>query len=77
MPSLADFAEENNRRNDRRVSKRSGTYQVATTSPFTVYMDGGATAVPALMVAGLSYSVDDVGVYMLRQGQKPLCIPTA
>jgi hypothetical protein len=77
MVSLADVTAEARRRSSREVSKRSGSYIVATTSPFTVYLDGGSTAVPALMIAGLSYSVDDTGIYLHRQGQKPLCIPTA
>lgn len=54
-----------------------GAFEVAVVSPFTVYLDGSTTAVPGWTVAGLSYSVGTTGMYLLRQGQLPLCIPTA
>lgn len=76
MPTLADFNDEQNQFVDRALLKFTGTFTVATTSPFTVYLDGGTDGVPAQMVAGLSYSIGTTGTYLLRQGQKPLCVPT-
>jgi hypothetical protein len=76
MPSLSDLVATIDRRIALGLAKRSGKFEVATTSPFEVYLDGSATAVPARKVAGLTYSVGTTGDYLLRQGQTPLCIPT-
>lgn len=77
MPSLADAFGEFNKRQDNKRNRSTGAFEVVTTSPFEVYLDGGTVAVPALKVAGLSYSVGTKGRYFLDQGQQPLCLPTA
>jgi hypothetical protein len=55
----------------------AGRFEVASTSPFEVYIDGGIDAIDADAIDGLSYSVGGTGTYLLIQGQRPLCIPTA
>lgn len=60
------------------ISKTSGQFVVATVTPdFTVYLDGSANAVPGAKHADSTYSVGTTGMYLHRQGQKPLCFPTA
>lgn len=76
MASLADAFDNADERHGRQVDKTMGRFKVATTTPFTVYMDGSAVAYAALKVAGLSYSIGTTGMYLLRQGQLPVCIPT-
>lgn len=76
MATLAETVTKLARRFDQRIDSLGGSFEVATTSPFTVYLNGQTTAVPALKVAGLSYSVGTTGIYQLRQGQKPVCWPT-
>jgi hypothetical protein len=77
MPSIGDFAESQNRRNKQALDRQQGTFKVADTDPFEVYLDGDETEnVPALKIAGLSYSVGTTGIYLLRQGQLPVCWPT-
>lgn len=63
-------------RDARSVSKVFGRFKVATTTPFEVYLNGTATAVPALKVDGLTYSVGTTGLYVHIQGQQPVCLPT-
>lgn len=76
MPSLADaFSPQRERLDEQRV-RTTGAFEVATTSPFEVYLDGVQVAIPAVKVAGLSYSVGTKGRYFLDQGQQPLCLPT-
>lgn len=77
MPSRADVAKVRAEKQARSQAKSAGRFKVATTSPFTVYLDGGSTAVPGLPINGLSYSVGTKGHYSLMQGQLPLCFPTA
>lgn len=77
MPSLADAFRDESEKQGRALGKTFGKFEVAATSPFTVYMDGSTEAMPALKVSGASYSVGTTGIYLLiRQGQKPVCIPT-
>lgn len=77
MPSDREHAEAQARRNAQRVAKTAGRFEVATISPFTVYLDGSTKAVPANKLLGLSYSVGTTGEYTLRQGNIPLCFPIA
>lgn len=78
MPTLAEVAKSMANRAERSVGSLIGTYTVATTSPFEVYLNGSATAVPAYKVDGLSYTVGASGFFIKKPGgQKPLCIPTA
>lgn len=77
MPSLGDRFNDESKKRGKALGKLIGTFEVATTVPFTVYIDGSNTAVDAWSVPGLSYSVGTTGMYLLRQGQLPLCIPTA
>lgn len=72
---LTDLLNDRTKRQTRTVAKTNGRFTVATTSPFTVYLDGSTTAVAAKKVAGLTYSVGTTGMYLLRQGQQPVCIP--
>lgn len=76
MPTFAEHSDGQNRKRKRSVAKTTGTFMVATVDPFTVTLDGSITAVPGLKVDGLAYTAGQRGVYFLRQGQKPLCIPT-
>lgn len=71
MPSFADVLTKD------KPPISSGKFEVAVTSPFQVYLDGGATAVDGVAVDGLSYSVGTTGQYFLIEGQRPLCVPTA
>lgn len=64
-------------RAQRAVGKTMGTFKVATASPLTVYLDGSTTAVAALKIVGQSLSVNDTGIYWLRQGQLPVCAETS
>lgn len=77
MPSLADVSRGQAERAQKQLVRSTGAFEVATTSPFEVYLDGVEVAMPALNVPGLSYSVGTKGRYFLDQGQLPLCIPTA
>lgn len=77
MPSPADRFRDESEKRRRDISQMVGVFEVATTVPFEVYMNGSNDAVPASSVPGLSYSVGTTGMYLLRQGQLPLCIPTA
>jgi hypothetical protein len=78
MPSLADVLSGKLDALRRRLDRSTGVFEVVTTSPFTVYLNGDTTTpVPALKVAGLSYSVGTKGRYFIDQGQQPLCLPTA
>lgn len=65
----------------RAISSLIGRFEVATVTPdFTVYLNGSTNAVPGAQILGLAggtYVVGTTGVYVHRQGQKPLCIPTA
>lgn len=64
----------------RRLDKSQGVFVVATTSPFTVLLDGEtdpAFAVPGVKHVGSTYSVGTKGRYFLDQGLQPLCLPTA
>jgi hypothetical protein len=76
MPSLGDLTGDERDRNARAIAKSQGRFEVATTTPFEVYLDGSTTAVEGWKVVGLTYIVGTTGMYWLRQGQKPLCIPT-
>lgn len=48
----------------------------ATTSPFTVYVNGGATAVPARKISGHTFSVNDVGSALWQPPAAPICFKT-
>lgn len=78
MPSMADVLKRKVDALVRRIDESTGVFEVATTSPFTVYLNGDETTpVPARAVPGLTYSVGTTGEYLLtRQGQQPLCVPT-
>lgn len=78
MPTMADVLSKKLEALIRRIDKSTGIFEVVTTSPFTVYLNGDTTtAVPALKATGLSYSVGTKGRYFLDQGQRPLCLPTS
>jgi hypothetical protein len=75
MASLADLVAYIKKAIPRNMAL-TGKFQVATTSPFTVYIDGSATAIPARKVVGLSYTVGTTGDYVRIQGKSPTCYPT-
>lgn len=77
MPSLADVVTGIVERMLQQQTRSTGVFEVVTTSPFTVYLDGGDVAVPAIKHADSTYSVGTKGRYFLDQGQLPLCLPTA
>lgn len=73
MPSLPDVLGKNNPPPPFTI----GRFTVADTSPFQVYVDGGTVAVDADALNGITYAVGDTGYYLLIQGLRPFCLPTA
>jgi hypothetical protein len=69
MPTLADVLKASPQ------TLTAGKFEVATTSPFEVYIDGGTVAHPANAIGSITYSVGDTGLYLLIQGQQPWCLP--
>lgn len=69
-------------RQERAMSKLLGSFTVIDDSPFTVQLDGAVDddgdpfAVPGLKIVGPTYSIGTTGIYLLIQGQLPVCIPT-
>ncbi len=77
MPSLADVLAGKLDSLKRRMDHQTGVFEVVTTSPFEVYLNGDeSTAIPALALDGLTYTIGMTGRYFLDQGQQPLCLPT-
>lgn len=75
MGSLADAFGDESDRFRRELAALTGTFKVATTAPFTVYLNGGSEAMPGHKLTGASYSVGTTGHY-LRVGVNVICFPT-
>lgn len=75
MPSLADAFDDESENQRRALANLTGTFKVATTAPFTVYINGGTDPMPAHKLVGASYSVGTTGVYLLV-GIDLVCLPT-
>ena len=69
-------------RHERSMGKLIGTFSVIDDSPLLVQLDGAADAygtpytVPGTKIVGPTYTVGMTGIYLLVQGQLPVCIPT-
>lgn len=78
MSRARDAAKLAKERQDQAIASLFGRFEVASVSPDEVFLDGDDDeSIPAVFIAGLTYTVGDTGMYVLPPGQQPICFKTA
>lgn len=78
MSRARDAAKLAKERQDQAIASLFGRFEVASVSPDEVFLDGDDDeSIPAVFIAGLTYTVGDTGMYVLPPGQQPICFISA